>query len=1138
MPLSPRRPFGRRLLPAALLALGLLAALTPATPVAAAVDPPANPKIDSALTGQMRAAGARIEAAVILRPHQVPPTTKAAPAEMRTALTRTAESAQSPVTDLVESRGDQVVNTFWIKNMVLVRATPATLEDLAALDLVERIIPNFRLTVPETPKSPAGAKAAAEPFTWGLTKIGADRLQTETGLTGAGVLVAMLDSGIDITHPDLAGKLVTDDASDPRHPGGWLEFGPDGKPVPSGPHDSATHGTHVAGTIVGGNASGTQIGVAPGARMMVGLVTPGGSGTLAQVIAGMQWALAPYTADGTAAGEPADVISMSLGGMGYGSEFIEPARNIVRAGAFPSFAIGNNCPPGASSSPANVYEAVAVGATDVNDDVADFSCGGTVNRTDWAGAPADWPETYVVPDVSAPGVGVLSTVPDGGYAYYDGTSMATPHVSGTVALMLQARPGLTVEEALETLIGTSFHDERYGELPNPRHGHGRIDAYAAVTEAALTSGVRGTVIDERDREPLAGVTVTRADGRSVTSDEDGRFEMRLPAGEHDLKLSRFGYHARTMDVRVQADRFAEVRPGLARTRWGTVSGQVVYGPTGSSVPGATVRVLDVPDPLTARTDRHGRYRIENVPEGDYRVSAFAAGVSRSDPVDVSVDGRRARGTADLSLPRPPATGRASLGSDGRQGNDEAWWPELSDDGGVVVFASPAGNLADGDTNGQLDIFATDVRTLTTTRVSVSSEGGQGDGFHLSPTVSADGRYVGFNSNSTNLVPGDTNGQTDSFVHDRQTGRTERISVGHDGAQADASSYPPAFTADGRFAIYNSDATNLVPGDTNGMTDVFLYDRQTGKNERISVGQDGAQADANSREETISADGRFVAFQSDATNLVPGDTNGVADVFVRDLRTGTTKLVTAPHPATQTVGPQISADGRVVVFSNGVGLGHLYAHTLETGVNELVSATPAGDEAHGMFFAPSLSADGRTVAFYSEASDLVEGDTGTGYDVFVRDLDSRTTERITLGPKGVEADGWSDSPSISGDGRYVAYSSSAANLVEGDTNRRSDVFLHDRVPGPEPRFAVSELEIRPSAVRPGRSVRIEARVKNVGERAGSYDAVLRVNGEVDQRRSVELGPDRDTRISFTVRRGEQGTYLITLGPLNGEFQVKR
>jgi Tol biopolymer transport system component len=716
--------------------------------------------------------------------------------------------------------------------------------------------------------------------------------------------------------------------------------------------------------------------------------------------------------------------------------------------------------------------------------------------------------------------------------------MATPHVSGTVALMLQARPELTVDDALETLIGTSFHDGRYGTLPNPRYGHGRIDAYAAVTVAALRSGVRGTVIDQRDRKPLAGVTVTRADGRSVTSDKDGRFEFRLPAGEHELKVSRFGYRAQTVDVRVRADLFTEAHPKLARTRWGTISGQVVYGPTGSSVPGATVRVLDVPDPLTARTDRHGRYTIEDVPEGDYQVNAFAAGVSRSDPVGVGVDGRRARGKADLSLPRPPATERVSLSPDGRQGNAEAWWPKLSDDGGVVVFASPASNFADGDTNGQLDVFATDLRTGTTSRVSVSSEGGQADSFSLSPRVSADGRFVGFNGDSTNLVPGDTNGVSDTFVHDRQTGRTERISVSSDGVQGDGLSFTPSFSADGRFAVFNSDATNLVPGDTNGRTDIFLRDRQTGKTERISVGPDGAQADGNSREESISADGRFVAFQSDATGLVPGDTNGLIDVFVRDLLTGTTERIAAPHPATQSVGPLISADGRVVVFSNGVGLGHLYAHTLATGENELVSATPAAGEAHGVFFAPSPSADGRTVAFYSDASDLVEGDTGTGYDVFVRDLDTRTTERITVGPKGAEADGWSDLPSISGDGRYVAYSSSAANLVEGDTNGRADIFVHDRVPGPEPRFAVSDLEIKPSVARPGRSVRIEARIKNVGERTGSYDAVLRVNGEVAEQRSVKLGTDRDTRVAFTVRRGEPGTYLITLGPLGGQFQIRR
>src|SRR5207247_1588614 len=183
------------------------------------------------------------------------------------------------------------------------------------------------------------------------------------------------------------------------------------------------------------------------------------------------------------------------------------------------------------------------------------------------------------------------------------------------------------------------------------------------------------------------------------------------------------------------------------------------------------------------------------------------------------------------------------------------------------------------------------------------------------------RFLAFASDATSLVPGDTNGNTDVFVHDRQTGTTERVSVDSAGHEGNGYSQQPAISADGRFVAFTSDATNLVPGDTNGVTDVFVHDRQTGTTERVSVDSAGNQGDRRSGNSlsrpAISAGGRFVAFASDATTLVPGDTNGDVDVFVHDRETGTTERVgeRAVERPFGVTGPSLSADGRFVAFAS-------------------------------------------------------------------------------------------------------------------------------------------------------------------------------------------------------------------------------
>src|SRR5947199_353237 len=257
------------------------------------------------------------------------------------------------------------------------------------------------------------------------------------------------------------------------------------------------------------------------------------------------------------------------------------------------------------------------------------------------------------------------------------------------------------------------------------------------------------------------------------------------------------------------------------------------------------------------------------------------------------------------------TERVSVASGGTEGNGASLSSALSADGRFVAFVSAATDLVAADTNGVSDVFVHDRQTGATERVSVASGGTQANNVSSYPALSADGRFVAFQSDATNLVVGDTNGKTDVFVHDRQTGTTERVSVASGGGTQGTGNSGgffafPALSGDGRLVAFQSDATNLVAGDTNGATDVFVHDRQTGTTERVSVASGGSQGNGSSAGPVLSADGRFVAFHGTATNLVPGDTNGTTDVFVHDRQTGTTERMSVASGGTQGNGPSSGA----------------------------------------------------------------------------------------------------------------------------------------------------------------------------------------------------------------------------------------
>ncbi|MEY7849733.1 S8 family serine peptidase [Natrarchaeobius sp. A-rgal3] len=415
-----------------------------------------------------------------------------------------AAETQAPVLEYAaDTPWISVEEEFWVTNAVVleVETDRVDLEAFERFDSVEAIHENFELSVPPEPAERDGTvdDEDAPSITWGVEAVNAPTVWQEYGVRGDGVRVAVLDTGVDAAHPDV--ELYTDDPTDPTYPGGWAEFDESGERVSgSTPYDSGIHGTHVSATVAGGNRSGTAIGVAPDAELLHGLVLDEDGGTFAQIVAGMEWALE----------EDADVVSMSFGATGRHHQLIDPVRNAEEAGVVVIAAIGNE---GAetSGSPANVYDSISVGAVGPDGTVASFSGGERLQRAEWETSPETWPETYVTPDVVAPGVAIESAVPGGGYERLPGTSMATPHVAGTVALMLEAEPDATPSDVSRILAGAARKPADTPTGKDARYGYGIVDANAAVTQ----------LVDERaESEEVASVQTSDDSVKATGSDPE------------------------------------------------------------------------------------------------------------------------------------------------------------------------------------------------------------------------------------------------------------------------------------------------------------------------------------------------------------------------------------------------------------------------------------------------------------------------------------------------------------------------------------------------------------------------------------------------------------------------------------------
>lgn len=482
--------------------------------------------------------------------------------------------------------------------------------------------------------------------------------------------------------------------------------------------------------------------------------------------------------------------------------------------------------------------------------------------------------------------------------------------------------------------------------------------------------------------------------------------------------------------------------------------------TGVTLAATGVALNSTPTPQNTQVDGKVTFTNLSFPDsasGTAKLTVSANGVVQAESNPITVTAAPAPPTPSPTPPAPTPTAieRISVDDSGNEAHGYSFDPTMSTDGRFVAFSSDAPDLVTGDTNATRDIFVYDRTNRTTERVSVDTAGNQSNAFSYDPTISADGRYVVFVSSATNLVAGDTNGVEDIFLHDRTTGVTERVSLDSMGNQPNGNSSRPSISADGLRVVFESSADNLIAGPSLTLYHVYLYDRSSHTVKRLSHDPMGGEANGNSEFPWISASGRFVSFRSDAGNLVSGDTNGVADVFVYDLNTDSIERVSVDSMGNEANGgsiydgiPVLSDDGSFVVFQSSAtnlvagdtnGVADIFVHDRTAHTTERVSVDAAGVQADQECLQPWISGDGRFVTFDSMAGNLISGDTNSTSDIFVYDRTADDIARVSVDGDGNEVPGWSTNSAISGDGKVIAFGSIDALLVPNDTNNDVDLF---------------------------------------------------------------------------------------------------
>lgn len=539
-----------------------------------------------------------------------------------TTLQSTAQSSQTGLRAYLsqqEAQGRTVSHTpYWIFNGLAVTSDRETLFEVAVRPEVKliradhkRYLEDERNGIEENGSAfvPYFLSPASSPVEWNIARIRADLVWNALGIDGSGAVVANMDTGVDWQHPALLTKYR---GYSPKglhvHLGNWFCATDEGYSYPGDGHG---HGTHTMGTIVGDEG----IGVAPGARWIaVKIFHNQGYAYDSWIHAGFQWLLDP---DGDPATDDAPDVVNNSWGSNYGADqtFLADVQALRAANILPVFSAGNAGPYGGTvGSPASFAESFAVGATDTDDVIASFSSRG----------PSPWGETK--PGVSAPGTNIRSSVPGGGYAEYQGTSMAAPHVTGLAALLFHAQPGLSLSVAEQTM--TSNAVPLGDPIPNNNYGWGRIDAYNAVLSVSSAGALSGVVRAAAGGTPIAGATVTAVNRDTgllaqATTAAEGSYALGLAAGRYDATAVAFGYDPLTEGpIEIVTGTTTTQDFDLTAKPTGTLTGQVTEEGTGAPLT-ATVTVLNTP--VTVATDPATGAYTTSLPVGTYALKATSPG---------------------------------------------------------------------------------------------------------------------------------------------------------------------------------------------------------------------------------------------------------------------------------------------------------------------------------------------------------------------------------------------------------------------------------------------------------------------------------------------------------------------------------